>query len=404
MKNQVVFGVIGTGGISGAQHLPNLCRAAHIRLKTVCDLDETVLRSAQQKFRVPHATTQYKELLADADIDAVVIATGEKTHARLTREALEAGKHVYVEKPLASTEHECQSVVDAWRDSGQMAVVGFNRRLAPATEQALAVIQSHGIFNVHYRIADAYWQWGRNNPPGERVTHELCHIFDLLRYLTGSEVASVYCVESRADDESIVLKFESGCVASIMSSGHVEYDMPKESIEVIVDRGGFIITDFVEMQTYGLKDFDPIYRFAGHVNPGRDDAHEQLFAGYGAEAMAVLRRWRQHQAQKLEELRRRAPGGGGFPAQLALEHYINDYAAGVNYMMDKGWLGALEHFARCILDGELTRLATPEDGLRAARVTEACIRSRKCGQVVTLKHPAGVATEQKLNPIGGLVG
>lgn len=68
MRNQVVFGVIGTGGISVSQHLPNLCRAAHIRLKTVCDLDESLLRSAQQKFRIPHATTQYKTLLDDAEI------------------------------------------------------------------------------------------------------------------------------------------------------------------------------------------------------------------------------------------------------------------------------------------------------------------------------------------------
>jgi predicted dehydrogenase len=273
-----------------------------------------------------------------------------------------------------------------------MAVVGFNRRLAPAVQLALQMIQTHGgAYNIHYRSADAYWQWGRDNPPGERVCHELCHVFDLLRYLTGSEVESVYCVESRSDDESITLKFESGCVASIMSSGHVEYDMPKENIEVIVDRGGFIINDFAELQTFGLRDFDPIYRFPGHVVSGRDDAQEQLFASFGADAMMLLRRLRQHHSKRLEELNRRAPGQ---PSQVALQQYVHDYAALVNYMMDKGWLATLEHFARCILDGELTRLPTPEDGVRAASITDACILSRKSGQVISLKsHETAVVTK-----------
>lgn len=306
----------------------------------------------------------------------------------LTTEALAAGKHVYVEKPLAETEAECHQVVEAWRDSGKVAAVGFNRRLAPAIEKAVEIIATHkGAYNIHYRIADAYWQWGKDNPPGQRIMHELCHIFDLMRYLTASEVTSVHCVQSRPDDESILLTFDSGCVATIMSSGHVEYDMPKENLEVIVDRGGFFIDDYVELRTFGLRDFEPVYRFAGHVNPGRDDAHEKLFAAFGSDAMRILRLWSQHQAQKLEELRRRAPGSA---AQLALEHYIHDYAAGVNYTMDKGWLHALEHFAHGILGGgELTKLATPEDGMKAARITEACIRSRKLGQVVSLTGSNG---------------
>jgi predicted dehydrogenase len=392
-KQHAVFGLIGTGGISSSQHLPNLLRAAHVRLKTICDMDAALLRSIQQKFHVAHATTDYKAVLADPEIDAVLIATGAASHPQVTQEALKAGKHVYVEKPLAESEAECHDVVESWRNSGKLAVMGLNRRLAPATEQAMQILAAHdGAFNIHYRIADAYWQWGKDNPPGERVIHELCHVFDLLRYMTRSEVVSVYCVESRADDESILLKFESGCVASIMSSGHVEYDMPKECIEVIVDRGGFFINDFAELQTFGLNDFDPIYRFAGHVNTGRDDAHEQLFASYGADAMMILRRWRQQQAVKLGELQRRAPG---HPAQVALEQYIHDYAAGVNYMMDKGWLHALEHFARCILDGELSKLATPEDGMRAAAITEACIRSRRCGQPVFLESRDRVGATQR---------
>ena len=387
MKAKAVFGLIGTGGISQTQHLPNLSRAAHVRLKTVCDLDSGRLYEQQRAFEVPHATTDYRTVLADPEIDAVVIATSPSNHARLALDAINAGKHVYVEKPLAPTVEECRPVVEAWRASDSMVVVGLNRRMAPSTEQAIRILAAHGgPFNIHYRIADAYWEWGMDNPPGQRVLHELCHIFDLLRYLTHSEATSVYCVESRPDDEAILLKFDSGCVATIMSTGNVEYDMPKESLEVIVDRGGFIVTDFVELRTFGLDDFEPVYRFPGHVRPGRDDFHAQLFAAYGADAMTILRRLRRHQAARLSEMKRRNPAP---PAQQALERYIDEYAANVNYMMDKGWLHAMEHFAVSILKGRLARLATPEDGLRAAVITEACIRSRSLGQAVPLESPEG---------------
>src|SRR5512138_3338129 len=109
---QATFGIIGAGGIAQSQHLPNLTRAPHVRLKTVCDLRADVLHSMQAKYRVPHATTSHKELLADPEIQAVVIATREDAHAPLTIEALRAGKHVYVEKPLAETPEACAAVVE----------------------------------------------------------------------------------------------------------------------------------------------------------------------------------------------------------------------------------------------------------------------------------------------------
>jgi len=93
--DKAVFGLIGAGGIAQSQHLPNLARAPHVRLKTLCDLREEVLGPMQAKYAVPHATTDYRELLADPEIQAVVVATREDAQARLAIEALRAGKHVY---------------------------------------------------------------------------------------------------------------------------------------------------------------------------------------------------------------------------------------------------------------------------------------------------------------------
>ncbi len=256
MNKHVVFGLIGAGGISQSQHLPNLTRARNIRLKTVCDLTVELLDEAQRRFDVENVTRNHREVLADPEIQAVVIATQPDSHVPLAIEALQAGKHVYVEKPLAETAEECRRLLPVQHKSERLLAVGHNRRLAPAYQQLRKVLLAHGgARNIHYRIADDFYVWGADLEPGSRVIHEVCHIFDVLRYLVGSEVASIYCAASRSDDELIALKFETGCVASIMSSGFVTQDMPKENLEVIVDIGGAIVSDFVELRTFGLKDF-----------------------------------------------------------------------------------------------------------------------------------------------------
>ena len=376
MMKRVVFGLIGAGGIAQSQHLPNLARAPHAFLKTLCDVREDVLGQMRQKYAVPHATTDYRSLLADPEIDAVVVATREDAQAPLTIEALRTGKHVYVEKPLAETSAACADVVAAQRDSGRFVAVGFNRRFAPAYRKAKEiVVAGGGAWNVHYRISDEYWRWGKGYPPGVRVIHEVCHLFDLLRWLTGSEVESVYCVASRPDDEAIVLRFRSGCVATIMSSGYATMDLPKERLEIITEKGAVTVEDFVELRTFGFADREPVLRFAGHTHPDRELTHKYLLEAEGAAALYALRRtgWRLREAVE----------NGAAPDDQAAR-YLNDRAPHWNYMMDKGWLAAIDHFAERILANEAPENAGAEDGLRASLLCHAAIRSRDSGTVVVM--------------------
>ncbi len=88
MPRQVNFAVIGTGNLAQNQHLPNLHRATHARLAAVCDLRGDVLKQVQEKYAVPKATTDHRQILADPEIDAVVIATREDQHVPLSIEAL----------------------------------------------------------------------------------------------------------------------------------------------------------------------------------------------------------------------------------------------------------------------------------------------------------------------------
>ncbi|HUT36724.1 MAG TPA: Gfo/Idh/MocA family oxidoreductase [Planctomycetota bacterium] len=373
---KAVFGIIGVGGIAQSQHLPNLSRAPHARLKTACDLRGDVLRAMQEKYRIPVVVGDYRELLADPEIQAVVVATREDMQAPLAIECLKAGKHVYVEKPLAETVEACEAVVAAQQKSGKFVAVDFNRRFAPAYRRASELAWGDGgPKNVHYRISDTYCRgWGRKCPPGVRVVHEVCHVFDLLRWLTRSEVASIYSVESRHDDEIFTLTFTSGCVASITSSGYVTMDLPKERLEAISEQGTAIVEEFVELRAFGFPGAEPVERFAGHSHPDYEYSHKHLFAKVGAEALYGMRRtaW---------ELSRLADDSA--PDQDERQRFIEGGQMW-NYMVDKGWLAALDHFAECVLTGETPQNATARDGLEASRLAHAAIRSRETGEIVRL--------------------
>ncbi|OGV72869.1 MAG: hypothetical protein A3K19_33085 [Lentisphaerae bacterium RIFOXYB12_FULL_65_16] len=370
--------MIGTGGIAQSQHLPNLSRARHATLKTVCDLREEVLKKVQAQYRIPEAVTDYRTMLADPEIDAVVVATREDMQAPLTVEALKAGKHVYVEKPLANTPEEVETVVAAQRQAGKHVSVGFNRRFAPAYVKAKELVHADGgPKNIHYRISDEYWRWGKNYPPNTRVIHEVCHIFDILRWFTDSDPQSIYCVGSRPDDEAYVLKFKNGCVATIMNSGYCTMDLPKERIEIVSNLGSVIVEEFVELRTYGYKNCDWIHRFPGHSHPDREFTHKFLLGLGGAEALYQLRRMGWEQRARFEKT-----DGEPEPDRAELQAYCSGRCPHWNYMVDKGWLAAVDHLAECILTGQAPRNACAADGLWSAKMSSAAISSRETGRVV----------------------
>jgi len=357
---QVCFGLIGAGGVAQSLHLPHLARAANIRLKIVCDRREDLVKQAQEKWGIPAGVTNAAALLADPEVQAVVIATREDAQATLTIRALEAGKHVYVEKPLAETEEAFLKVVQAQQKARRLCAVGFNRRFAPAYRKAREIVRvCGGAKHMHYRIADTYVHgWGRGYPPGVRMLHEVCHVFDAIRWFAASEVVSVYCAQSRSDEEALTIRFASGCVASITSSGYATPDVPKERLEVFADGGGVTVEEFVQLRTFGRPEYSPVYRFAGHAHPDQDSAHVAAFREQGEEALYAVRR-------------------------QAMEH-PDQAVPYLNYLVEKGWLAALEHFAESVASGRTPENASPLDALQAHRLARAAIKSRESWEVVKL--------------------
>ena len=374
---KVRFALIGAGQLARNQHLPNLMRSEYIELAAVCDRSEEVREIIKKEFDPPcPIISDHHEVLNDPSIEAVVIATREDTHVPLTLEALAAGKHVYVEKPLAETADDCRQATEAQQKAGKIVAVGMNRRLAPAYQKAKALLDANGgAKSLYYRMADEYAiTWGKQYP-GQRIFHELCHIFDVLRFFTESDVVSVYCASGRVDEEQVILRFRSGATAGIMSSGYVWRDLPKEHLEAIAEKGALTIEDFVTLRQFALAENEPpVQHFAGHVHPNFEQLYGEIFEDVGEDAMYCLRR------RIGKHIRNTIKG----VEVEAAEEYINRSFC-TNYMVDKGWQQSLDDLACAIRDNRPYRGATVMDAYYAAQITEAVYKSRETGEVVKLE-------------------
>jgi len=382
--NKAKLAIIGCGGLAQNQHIPNMFKIDNAELTAICDLNQDVLDKVGDYYGIKRRETDIDKVLSDPEIDGVLIVTREDSHVPLTLKALEAGKHVYVEKPLAETEADCVKVIGARKKSGKIVAVGMNRRMSPAYRYAKELLwKQDGPKNMFYRVADSYClDWGKAYGPGKRIIHEICHIFDLMRFFADSEVESVYCVSSRPDDEQIVLKFESGTVATIMGSGYVNSCMPKEHFEAVARTGGLTVDDFAEVHQYSLDPDSPCSRkFAGHSHPMHDLIHEYLLEELGDEGMRAVRRVSWRAVERIAEME--AAGNTGCAEYRRLKQFA-DKAPLRNYFMDKGWRAALEDFAEAILTGRDFQGAKAFDGFQAARITEAAIKSRSTGTVIKL--------------------
>ena len=129
--NKIVkVGIIGCGGIANGKHMPSLKRLKNIEMVAFCDIIEERAIKAKEKYGTPDAAvyTDYKELLADATIDVVHVLTPNRWHSSITVDALEAGKHVMCEKPMAINSEEAKKMLDAAERTGKKLTIGYQSR------------------------------------------------------------------------------------------------------------------------------------------------------------------------------------------------------------------------------------------------------------------------------------
>lgn len=148
----VNIGMIGCGGIAMGKHLPSLQKMAAVRLTAFFDIDEPRAQSAAEQFGVEGAKVyaSYQELLADPNIDAVHILTPNSTHAEITVSALEAGKHVMCEKPMAKTSEEARLMVEAAKRTGKKLTIGYQNRFRPDSQHLHALCERGDLGEIYF--------------------------------------------------------------------------------------------------------------------------------------------------------------------------------------------------------------------------------------------------------------
>jgi predicted dehydrogenase len=275
-------GVIGAGNFAKGVLLPALAARKDLRLCGICAKSGASAQESGRKYDFGYATTDHRRIVSDQDVDAVVIATRHGSHAALVRDALQAGKHVFVEKPLAITEAQLDELEAVYRRMGRSPtgrddevedssaalpalMVGFNRRFSPHAEAVREAFAERATpMIITYRInagkipMDSWIQDSEEG--GGRIVGEVCHFIDLCEALTGSPVErvtadSIACQDDRVQtDDTVVitLRHHDGSLSTIQYIAIGNSDVPKEAIEVFADGGVAQIDDFRETRFTGV--------------------------------------------------------------------------------------------------------------------------------------------------------
>ena len=158
MENTMVrIGIIGCGGIANGKHMPSLKKLPNVEMVAFCDLIVERAEAAKAKYGTPDAAvyTDYKELLADKTIDVVHVCTPNRSHSFITVDALDAGKHVMCEKPMAINSAEARKMLDAQKRSGKKLTIGYQSRQAAGAQYLKKEAEAGTFGEIYYAKATA---------------------------------------------------------------------------------------------------------------------------------------------------------------------------------------------------------------------------------------------------------
>ena len=281
----IKIGVIGAGRI-GKLHAENLVhRIPEADVRAIADVIPVAAQVTAQQLGIPIATTDYHDLLADPDIDAVVICSATNTHAQIIVEAAEAGKHIFCEKPIDHDLAKIDAALEAVAKAGVKLQVGFNRRFDPNFRAVREAIVSGKIGEPHIvRITSR----DPAPPPVEYIKVSggifldmTIHDFDMIRFLMASPVVEVFAAGSvlvdpeigaagDVDTAVITLRFESGAIGVIDNSRKAVYGYDQR-VEVFGSLGAIAAENNTSNRTtfsdaHGVHSPSPLYFFLERYN------------------------------------------------------------------------------------------------------------------------------------------
>ena len=252
----VRVGLIGAGGYAKAMLLPNF-KAAGAEFQSIATASGVTARAVGEQHGFRFCVSSAAEVIDDEQTNLIVIATRHDSHADLAQRGLEAGRHVFVEKPLALNDEELRGVIAAAQQSQGQLMVGFNRRFSPLALKARELFADRATpLSINYRVnagraPRGHWALDPKEGGG-RIIGEVCHFIDFIHFITGSLTTRVYAEAISSSNQDVInddsvfitLRLADGSNGSIAYLAEGDRALPKERIEIFGGGKSFVIDDF----------------------------------------------------------------------------------------------------------------------------------------------------------------
>lgn len=267
-SNVLTLGVLGAGLFANSVLLPSIKKAGDIELIGIASSGGLHAQHAGKKFGFQYAGSEDDQIINDPNINTVAILTRHDSHADLVVKALQAGKHVFVEKPLAINNDQLSAITEQLHPSNQsLLTVGFNRRFAPLAQRLQSLVSNlQEPKYIHYRInagAIPLNHWTQDpEVGGGRIIGEGCHFVDFITSLVGAApisatahalpdggALSVSKGKYREDNVSMTFRFPDGSIGIVDYLANGDKSFPKERVEVFCGGQIAVLDDFVSLQT-----------------------------------------------------------------------------------------------------------------------------------------------------------
>ena len=256
-RDEVKVGFIGCGNFTRSVLLPEMKKVKGARIHAIAASTGMNTKPMAEKYGAQYVTSNIEEILADEEINAVVISTRHHLHAPIAIKALEAGKHVMVEKPMAMNVTDALKMAELARANALHLIVGHNRRYAPLTRRLLASMPPSGPVMAQYNVSirplpAGHWTLDEHEGGG-RLLGESDHFFDMLNLFIGSTPGSVSAVALTQGDQklhescdfSVQVHYQNGSIGTLLYTDLSHPKFPRERMEVF--SGGA----FLKLEDYG---------------------------------------------------------------------------------------------------------------------------------------------------------
>jgi predicted dehydrogenase/threonine dehydrogenase-like Zn-dependent dehydrogenase len=281
IEGKIRIAIIGAGAFAKSIHLPNLQKLSHLyHIRAIVSGTGSNAKETAQQIGADYASTNYQDVLDDPDVDAVLICTRHHLHAQQAIQAAQAGKAIFLEKPMALNQEELERLVDVLHETKVPFMVGYNRRFSPAAQQIKDLVAGRqSPLMILYRMNAGYLppdHWTQTAEGGGRIIGEACHIFDLFQYLIESPVLEVSATPIvpqsehilASDNMSVTLRYDDGSVATLVYTALGSTDFSKEYMEVYTDGKVITVDDYRELRlsSFPAKSWSFNVQQKGHLD------------------------------------------------------------------------------------------------------------------------------------------